>query len=824
MADNVIKTAIETGKAEKDASRLRASILRTAQAADNMSKSMLKSFESAEKNASDATAAVEKQKEVVARLTAELEKLKTQTEPASEMYVHISKEAEKASKKVEALTEKRDKLLETGKGNTAAFKNTEAELAYYQNMFDQYAKRQAEMLKSGTAYAPVDTAKQEASLAKEQATLDSLIAKEEAARQRAAEAAAEQEKLAQAGLMTKFKDSCAQVANTLKNGVLSGLRAVRKEGSKMNHQPDFKKLLRNILKYGLGVRSLFVLYRKLRAAVTEGFKNLAQADSGINKTISSLKSGLSQLKNGTAAAFAPLLTSVAPALQQIVNWANAAVTALAELFAMLGGQTTFKKATAVQEDYAKSLGGSAKAAKEILSPLDDINKLSKDSGGGGGAGAAGMFVDAEVTDRFQSVKDLMAKIFQPFKDAWANEGQTTIEKAKAAFESLKSVASSVASSVLEVWTNGTGQKQIETVLRIAQALLGTVSNIADKFKEAWDNNAVGTGIIQAIANIVQTVLDFAQKIADATERWSDGLDFYPLLESIKKVLEEIQPVIEDIGDWVSTIYEEIILPFVEWLVEKAIPWIIDKAGDLFTFLDEHSWIIELVGALLIGAFAAGHLVPMIMAIATAVSVLSELIGMMGLVGTVKLLISYLGACISPFGLVTAAIAAVIAIGVLLISHWDEVKAKSVEIANKVKDAFSNMGDRIGSIFEGIKNKIKSAINGIIGFINRGLNVSVPSWVPYIGGNSWSPNIPYLAKGAVIPPNAPFAAVLGDQRSGNNIETPESLLRKIVREESGSRGGGYRFTATINRRTLFDEMITEAKLRQSANGDNPFELA
>ena len=48
-----------------------------------------------------------------------------------------------------------------------------------------------------------------------------------------------------------------------------------------------------------------------------------------------------------------------------------------------------------------------------------------------------------------------------------------------------------------------------------------------------------------------------------------------------------------------------------------------------------------------------------------------------------------------------------------------------------------------------------------------------------------PQIPMLAKGAVIPPNAPFAAILGDQTRGNNIETPEALLRQIVREESES---------------------------------------
>lgn len=58
-------------------------------------------------------------------------------------------------------------------------------------------------------------------------------------------------------------------------------------------------------------------------------------------------------------------------------------------------------------------------------------------------------------------------------------------------------------------------------------------------------------------------------------------------------------------------------------------------------------------------------------------------------------------------------------------------------------------------------------------------------------------IPQLATGAVIPPNRRFTAVLGDQRYGMNLEAPEGLIRKIVREESG--GGGstvIRFSGSL----------------------------
>lgn len=40
---------------------------------------------------------------------------------------------------------------------------------------------------------------------------------------------------------------------------------------------------------------------------------------------------------------------------------------------------------------------------------------------------------------------------------------------------------------------------------------------------------------------------------------------------------------------------------------------------------------------------------------------------------------------------------------------------------------------------------------------------------------------------MIPPNREFMAVLGDQRNGTNLEAPEDLIRKIVREESGGNG-------------------------------------
>ncbi len=73
----------------------------------------------------------------------------------------------------------------------------------------------------------------------------------------------------------------------------------------------------------------------------------------------------------------------------------------------------------------------------------------------------------------------------------------------------------------------------------------------------------------------------------------------------------------------------------------------------------------------------------------------------------------------------------------------------------------------------VSSTVSGISSGISATISK-INVKIPQI-----------NIPHLAAGAVLPPNREFMAVLGDQRRGNNIETPESLMRQVVREEAGA---------------------------------------
>ena len=116
--------------------------------------------------------------------------------------------------------------------------------------------------------------------------------------------------------------------------------------------------------------------------------------------------------------------------------------------------------------------------------------------------------------------------------------------------------------------------------------------------------------------------------------------------------------------------------------------------------------------------------------------------------------------------------------------------------------------------DGVKKVTKGIVNGVLiiveSFINniiRGLNwlitkinsisLKVPDWVPGVGGKGWSPHIgqmssitlPRLATGAVIPPNKEFLAVLGDQKSGTNIETPLATMVDAFKQAMAESGGG-----------------------------------
>lgn len=133
--------------------------------------------------------------------------------------------------------------------------------------------------------------------------------------------------------------------------------------------------------------------------------------------------------------------------------------------------------------------------------------------------------------------------------------------------------------------------------------------------------------------------------------------------------------------------------------------------------------------------------------------------------------------------------------------FDEGLGKGLtEIWDGIWDMIKGVINTVIGGINGMISAVESAINFVIDCINT-LSWDIPSWVPVIGGDTFGfdvPNvsfykIPELATGAVIPPNNPFLAVLGDQTSGVNIEAPLETIKNALVDamrEQGNLGPVY----------------------------------
>ena len=680
------------------------------------------------------------------------------------------------------------------------------------------------------------------------------------------------------------------------------------------------------------VRVMQLQLQSLKATVGQGLINIF---TPVLKVINVLLGKLATLANAFKS-FTELITGKKSSGQTSGSGAGLAGTdAIADTADQYGqAADNAEKLADANKDNATATKKANKETKNYLSSLDEVHKATStgsnssstpsSSGGNGGASGGGLpgsvgnvdygsLAEGEtaldkISDSAKKLADLLKKLWKPFQDAWKKEGKNTIDAANIALSGIAKLAKSVGKSLVEVWTNGTGTTMLTTMLRIAQNVLKTIGNIASGFADAWNKNNVGTQIIQNIADALVVVMQFVERIAEDTAKWAANLDFYPLLESIKNLTATFSPIIEAIGNVLSGIYTNIILPMLKWVIETGLPTVINLISKVTGVLASHQSIVEAFGVALIGAFAAAKIAGLatgiIKSISGIIAIAKGLITLMtgtgGIMGGIKAIATAIG----PGGIFIAAVTACIAIGVLLYKNWGKIKEvagavwnwikdKTVTFVNGIKSKLSDLAEKIVSIwnnikssakekwnaiwstikevvkkivdgivekfnsakgkvvdaFEGIKNKVKGILNKVIGIVNGAIGtvngaisgiesafsfgpweVPTPFGKKTIGFSATFPRvptIPYLAKGAVIPPRSEFLAVLGDQKQGNNIETPEALLRKIVREETGgqqSGGGDYRFVAQINRRTVFDEIIEEAKLRQNTSGRNPFELA
>ena len=572
-----------------------------------------------------------------------------------------------------------------------------------------------------------------------------------------------------------------------------------------NVSEQFKKFTKRIA--GLAKR-VFIFTMITKALRT--MRKMLLSTIGADKQMST---SLAQIRGNLISAFAPIYNYILPAIRTLLAWL-AKLTAVVSVFInSLFGKTASQadasaKALYNQASATEAAGDAAEKAKKQLSGLDEMNRWeSNDSSGGGGGGSSGIAPKFDLSDQVDTGK--IGKIA-----AVVSELSPYVAAVAAGFAAWK-----IGKKFL-----GNLSKAKQLALAVAGAVLMAI-NVVDMLKNGINFDNLTGYIIGAAAAVTGLGLAFGV-LGGAITAIVAGLVLLgvAIRDVIKngfnnKNLTAITVALLTIGGAIAIITGAWI-PLLIAAIAAVVVWIVAK----WTSIKE--WISKTISS--IDAAFEQFLANVEDGVAAAADWVVEKWT------AVKDWFSGLWEKVS-----SGAVAAWDGIKSAFESVPEWFQGKFRDAWQKVKDVFSTGGRIWSGIKEGIESTFRTVVNAII----RGMNTIIA--VPFNKINSmlntirnahflgispfqnmWGvnplpvPQIPMLARGAVIPANRQFLAVLGDQRNGNNLEAPESLLRQIVREEAGSAGSRYEFIARLDRRTLFDEVITEAKLRKGQTGKNP----
>ena len=315
---------------------------------------------------------------------------------------------------------------------------------------------------------------------------------------------------------------------------------------------------------------------------------------------------------------------------------------------------------------------------------------------------------------------------------------------------------------------------------------------------------------EGISEKVQAVVDRVMAILAPLL----AIDLTPLQTAFQSLGQSLKLTFEQAGEALGFFWQELLTPFIAWVLEELAPTFMETfAMALKTLRIALDPVIEGVGILW---QALQPLVAFIgQAVVTALENWRQRFLELSWVFYEKKPV-ILGIFQNLAQAVTQAWQVIGPILSTLQSHFSTVFAS---VSGTVGTTIGYMLDMLYGItqflsgvftgswetaWEGIKLFLKSAVNGIISLLNtmitrlagalnavvktaNKLSFTVPEWVPVFGGNRFgvnlptvsAPQIPYLAKGAVLPAGKPFLAMVGDQRHGTNIEAPLSTIQEAV---------------------------------------------
>lgn len=524
------------------------------------------------------------------------------------------------------------------------------------------------------------------------------------------------------------------------------------------HNNSLKRGIKRIAKLSLGVLGVRMAYGAVRKIV-----------SSVTEDNEKLKNTIDAIWAGLGSAFEPIINGLISGFATVLNYTFAIIKALT-------GINLISKADAKLAKKKKDGGSSGSK----LASFDSSEVLSKSSGSG-----------SDPTDTYLKEIDLGKQL------------------------------TAIVGRLKKLW----------------DGIVKIVTNIGKAWKKAWDYAGNGQRIVASLSNMLERMFECLEHIVESTVKWSESINFIPLVSSLAGLLESIEPLFSKLMESFEWFWDEIVLPLSSFVIEDGLPaffGLLSAALDLFNGVCETTrpvaeWLWDnLLGP--IASWTGGTIVEVMGWLTEALRELSAWFDENG-IGITEALIGF-GEQVSRLWFeFIQPVLELVKIGVQLAIAFlkgllegflgsvsniiDDITLVLEGIINFLTGVFTGNWEQawlgVQQIFAGIWNGILDIVQGVIDGIVTGINavidainsisVDIPDWVPFVGGSHFGMNlghitgfdvtqfkwVPKLAQGAVLPPNKPFVAMLGDQTRGRNLEAPEDLIRQIVREESGSQG-------------------------------------
>jgi len=421
---------------------------------------------------------------------------------------------------------------------------------------------------------------------------------------------------------------------------------------------------------------------------------------------------------------------------------------------------------------------------------------------------------------------------------WADDLSTLSKRYNIATDDLQKYAA--AANLVDVSVEDIAASHVKLTKSMSSAKDGTGAQ-AEAFKQLGINVTNADGTLRDADTVWQETIAALSEMEEGTER--DAL----AMQLMGKSANALNPLIEDGGETYKNVAETLAKYNLDFVDEETLA----KANQFNDTLDTMK-AVGMVAIQNVGAQLAGYLVPALEKLAGWMGKVAEWLGnldprVLAIIGTVgalvaavapvlifvgklvqgigmlmtygPMIVGALGSVLAAIGPVILIIGGLVAAGVLLYKNWDTIKAKAIELYNKIKTTFENVKNSVVTTFENLKNKVKSIWENIKSSITKPIesareivrsaiekikglfplsigkifsNLKIPhikvkgGKAPFgIGGLGEKPSISvdWYDKGGIF--RSPTVIGVGEKR-------PEFVgalddLRDIVREESGGSG-------------------------------------